>query len=238
MRKLYSVLILLLAALLISSCSKEEKNPTEPGGENNSKAPGLPNVTFKGPNTQTNDLYALRTKASVESFNTYPLLINSVFSAVQPSSSDGEWRWVVNPGGTASETFIGKKNSDGGYYWSLILNGKIQNTSYDSWKAFDGTTSADGKSGNWKVYDKNTVNLVGEFTWSTNSAGILKGIFIEYSNGTTSGKYEVTNNPDNSGSLKIYTKNVLEFESSWKSDGTGDWHSYENGVEKTNGNWY
>ncbi|HEX2960398.1 MAG TPA: hypothetical protein VHO43_01315 [Ignavibacteriales bacterium] len=236
MRKLYSVFILLLAVLLISSCSKEEKNSVEPEG-NNDKAPGLPNVAFKGPNTQSTDQYAIITKTSVESFNTYPLLINSIFSAVQPTSSNGEWKWVVNPGGTASETFTGKRNSDGSYTWALILNGTIQNDSYSNWKAFEGTTSADGKSGNWKIFDENSTTLVGEYSWSTNASGILTGILLEYDNGAASGKMEVINNPDNSGSLKIYHNNVLELMSTWKTDGTGTWHSYENGVEKTNGNW-
>lgn len=237
MKKLYSLVVLLLLSLLITSCSKKDDKAVDPGDGGDSQAPGIPTVSFKGPNTQSTDQYALLTKSSVESFNAYPQLLSAMFSSTKPSNSNGQWLWVVSPGQGATETFTAKKNSDGSYTWTLVLNGTIQNDTYSNWKALEGTTSADGKTGNWKIYDDNTTTLVGEFTWSTNSGGILSGTFLSYENGATSGKFEVVNNPDNSGSLKVYSNNILSFYSTWKADGTGTWHSYENGVEKTNGNW-
>ncbi|MGE5430893.1 MAG: hypothetical protein ACM3QX_07455 [Syntrophomonadaceae bacterium] len=236
MKKLYTLVVLLLMSFLIASCSKKDDNPNGPG--TNDTAPGIPTVTFKGPNTNSTDQFALLTKSSVESMNAYPMLFYGVFASIPPSNSDGKWQWVVKPGGTATETFTASKNSDGSFTWKLILNGTIDNNSYNNWKALEGTTSADGKNGNWKIFDDNTTILVGEFNWSTNSGGILSGTMLSYNNGVASGKIEVVNNPDNSGSLKVYGEtNVLEFLSTWKADGTGTWHSYDNGVEKTNGNW-
>ncbi|HEX2865615.1 MAG TPA: hypothetical protein VHO03_01160 [Ignavibacteriales bacterium] len=238
MKKFYSLFILLLLSLVITSCSKKDDNPTGP--EASGTAPTFPTITFKGPNTSSTDTYATQTNSVITAFNGFPQMLSGPFSAVKPSSEGGDWKWVVSPGNGATETFYATKNSDGSFTWRLILNGKVDadEDAYNNWKAVDGYTSADGKNGNWKIYKPNTTSTVAEFSWTTNSSGTLTGTIIEYDGSTVSSKMEVVNNADNSGSLKQYGANaVLEFQSSWKADGSGEWHSYNNGVEDNHGNW-
>lgn len=236
MKKLYSFFIfIILISFLVASCSKKEDNPAAP----EEKAPGMPSVTFEGPNTNSSDQYALMTKSSVAAFNFFPQMLSSAFSAATPKNSNGDWQWVVSSGTGGSETMTATKKSDGSYYWALIFNGNLSNKIYNNFKALEGTTSADGKSGSWKVFEDNSSTVAGEFTWSTNSSGVLTGTLLDYgSNGTVSQKVELTNKADKSGELRMYDdNNVLTFRSAWNADGTGTWHVYENGVEKTNGNW-
>jgi len=234
MKKLYFLVILLFASVLITSCSKKDDNPAAPG----ETAPGIPSVSFKGPNTSSTDQFAQQTKSIVTSFNAYPMLFSGMFASVKPSGGGNNWNWVLSPGNGATETFTGTKNSDGSYSWKLVFNGTVDDVSYNNFKAMDGHTSADGKSGNWRIYEDNTTTLVAEFSWTTSSSGVLSGNLIEYDGPDISGQMTVVNNTDNSGELKIYGQNSeMQFNSTWKADGTGEWHSYDNGLETTNGNW-
>lgn len=233
MKRFYSLFIVLLLSLVITSCSKkDDKNVNDP----EEPPPGIPTVAFKGPNTTSTDPMALATKGIVESMNAYPMMF-SVFASTKPTSSDGQWKWVLNVGPGATETFSASKNSQGGYTWKFVLNGTIDDVTYNNWKLLEGTTSADGKSGNWKIYDDNSTTLLAEYNWSTNSAGVLSGTMLGYDNAIVTEKLEITNNPDNSGSLLSYKNGQLDFKSTWTATGTGQWWSYENGVVKTQGNW-
>ncbi|MGE5682865.1 MAG: hypothetical protein ACM34K_18515 [Bacillota bacterium] len=232
MKKFYSLFILLMLSLVVTSCSKKDDNPAAPSEE----APGIPAVSFKGPNTNSTDQWALYTKSTVESMNAYPMMLQA-FSSAKPANSNGQWKWELSPVSGFSEAFVGSKNSQGGYTWQLILNGTYEGITYNNWKALEGNTSADGKSGTWKAYDDNTTVVVAEYNWSTSSAGVLSGTFQEYENGAVNGKLEITNNPDNSGSLLAYDSGILVFKSIWVAAGTGQWWAYENGVVKTQGSW-
>lgn len=230
-QKLFSILILLFAALLITSCSKKDDNPTGP----QEQAPALPNVAFKGPNTNSTDATAQQTKGLVESMNAYPMFFSGMFASTKPTSSGNEWKWVYSAGNGATVTYSASKNTDGSYTWRMIFNGVIDGVSYVNWKFLEGTTSADGKSGTWKIYDDNTTILIAEYNWSTNSAGVLNGTFIGYENGVLEVKMEITNRPDNSGELLLYDKTVLVLKSIWLANGTGEWWSY--GSQPAHGTW-
>lgn len=232
MKKFNSLVIVLLLSLAVTSCSKKDDNPAAPKDE----PPGIPSVSFKGPNTNSTDQWAIYTKSSVESMNAYPMML-SAFSSANPTSKDGQWRWELSPVAGFTESFTGTRNSDGSYTWVLMLNGTYEGSTYSNWKALEGTTSSDGKSGSWKAFEDNTTVLTADYTWSTSSTGVLSGTFKGYENSVVTGKIEITNNPDNSGSLLVYNSGELMFKSTWIANGTGQWWGYENGVQKTQGNW-
>ncbi len=55
------------------------------------------------------------------------------------------------------------------------------------------------------------------------------------------GRIEITVNPDESGSVTYYEWNgsafVMVFKAVWNTDGSGEWWTYENGVQTGHGTW-
>jgi hypothetical protein len=228
--KLFLFTFAVAMALVAAGCSKSS-SPTSP---QTSSAPTFPLVTIKGPNTNSTNTYAQTTKATCASVSalTTPAFLGALIT-VNPTQSGNTWTWTATEA-TLSITSTATKQSDGSYTWSATLNGIDPSDSvhYNNWVALTGSSSADGKSGDFKSYNVNATTLEGDFIWSTNASGVLTATLQSYSsNGSTvTGKLVITNNPDNSGELDEYTGTVLVFKSTWVAAGTGSWWTYDSGT--------
>lgn len=213
---------------LITGCSKKDSSPTEP----QQTAPSIPTVTFKGPNTNSTDLNVQMVKSYVTVMNAYTMEL-APFSAMQGVQSGNTWTWTYTQG-TLTVKFTATTQSDGSYQWKMVFNGTdpSDGTVYNNWTAIEGTTSADGKSGSWKIYDENKTILLAEFNWAT-SNNVLTGTMKEYTNGVFSGQIVLVNNPDNSGELRVYTGSVVTYKAVWQSNGSGQWWTYNSSGTQT-----
>ena len=203
-RLLMSLIVVLLAALMIAGCSKNESSPTEPEGG----TPTIPTVSFKGPNTNSQDNNAVMVKSYVAAINA----LTTAFAplAALPGVQNGNvWTWTYTDR-TLTIRFTATRQGDGSYVWKMVLNGidPDDQTVYNNWTAIEGTSSADSKSGSWKIYAENTTTLEAEYIWTTVN-NVLTGTLKEYTNNVVSYQTVVTNNPDNSGELKVYTQEEL-----------------------------
>jgi hypothetical protein len=226
---------LAIATIIASGCSKSSSPSSPP----TTTTPTPPSITFKGPNTNSSDTYAQMVKSMAASFTGLTSLYSPYF-ATNPKQNGSTWTWTVTEPPSLTATFTATKQSDGSFVWKLVLNGKSSSdsTTYNNWTALQGTSSADGKNGDWKVYQTNTTILAGEFIWSTDNAGKLTGTLRSYSEtGTLSGSIAIINNSDGSGEIDEYDGNALVFKAVWTSSGSGTWWSYNNGTQTGTGTW-
>lgn len=234
----FSVCVFFAATIQFSGCAKKEDNPVD----SKPSKPGIPTLSLKGPNTQSTNTYASMA-------NMYALLMNGelgfleAFRDLQGTQNGNVWTYTVTAG-TLTETITATVSANGSTTWKVIFNGTIDNsTTVNNWVAFEGTTSADGKSGNWKVYEPGTTTLSALFEWSTDGAGIQTATLQTYNNGATNGKMTMTNNPNGSGTLKIYSLNgsnntlYLSVDISWLANGTGSYTTYTQDGTSTTGTW-
>jgi hypothetical protein len=223
MRKLLSiVLIVLLAA--ITGCKKNESSPTDSGGTAN-----IPQVSFTGPNT--NDPKAATAKSYATSMNGI-MSASSVF-ANMPAQQNGNTSTWTYGGGGMSYTFTGVKQGDGSYTWSYTFTGTEGGVSYVNFTMWQGTTSADGKSGSWTFFEPGHTGKTDEYVYSTDANGVLTGTWYIYlTNGSLGGKYVTVNNPDGSGSIDIYGNGTIKsYRAVWKADQSGEeWYYNSDGV--------
>lgn len=237
--RLFLLTIGIVIALVAAGCNKKSSSPTAP----QTTAPTFPLVTIKGPNTNSTDQYAQTTKATCASVSalTTPAFLGALIT-VNPTQSGNTWTWSATEG-TLTITSTATKQSDGSYTWSAKLNGMNPSDSvtYNNWVALTGSSSADGKSGDFKSYVVNATTLEGDFTWTTNASGVLTATLQSYSSdgSTVTGKLVITNNSDNSGELDVYTGTVLTFKSTWVAAGSGTWWTYSvtTGAQTGTGTW-
>jgi hypothetical protein len=144
--------------------------------------------------------------------------------------------------GTMTETITVTQLNDGSYTWSVVFNGSDGPDVYTNWKAFEGTSSADNKSGTWKIYAENSTQLEAELAWATDAQGNETGMLKVYENGVLNEQLDVVNNINGSGSVKLYQKKsssndlFLNMEIVWAANGTGSYTVYnENGTIAASG---
>jgi len=232
----------LIVAFVLSGCSKSSSStPTSPATTQNS-APSFPSVVVAGPTTTSSDPHATETVAYATSLNAYTSSgIFAAFTGTNGTQNGNTWTWTVSEG-TLSVTFNETKQSDGSYTWAWIENGSNSSShvTYNNWTFFSGNRSADGKNGEWKVFNDNTTTLSGDFVWATNASGTLTATLTAYNtSGVLTGKYIVTNNSDKSGEVDVYTGTVLVFKATWVAAGSGTWWAYDSnsGAQTGTGTW-
>lgn len=231
----------LVIALVATGCNKSStNNPTSP---QQTTAPTFPTVTLKGPNTNSSDTYAQLTKQTVASVSvlTTPTFLSALI-LVNPTQSGNVWTWSATEG-SLTITGTSTVQNNGGYVWSAKLNGldPSDSVTYNNWQALYGSSSADGKSGNFSSYDVNTTTLASTFVWATAADSVLTATLTSYdTNGTTvTGKIVIINNPDNSGELDEYSGTTLVYKSVWVAAGSGTWTTYDSstGTQTGTGTW-
>ncbi|MCI0690543.1 hypothetical protein L0337_00885 [candidate division KSB1 bacterium] len=224
-----------LLALAIIGCSKNDKSPTQP----QNTTPLLPSIAFIGPNTGSQDPNAQQAKLHIQTINGYTNIL-APFAGLQGTPNGNSWTWTYNVQNLTA-TLTATQQSDGSYYWKLVLNGTDPNTNttYNNWAALDGTTSADGKNGSFKGYSPNTTTLLAQFAWATSSNGVLTGTFKLYDNtGAVTSQIDIGNNSDGSGEVRLSTGGTLSFRAVWLANGSGQWWRYDaNGNQIATGSW-
>jgi hypothetical protein len=224
---------LLAFAFLMQGCSKKDSSPTEAAVT----APTIPTLTFKGPNTTSTETNAQMIKSYVSAMNSYTTMF-APYMLIQSVQSGNTWTWTYTEG-TLTVKMTSTAQSDGTYLWKLIFNGKdpSDGTTYSNWTGMEGTTSADGKSGSWKIYNDNTTTVVADFSWATTN-NVLTGTQKAYTNGTSTGQIVVVNNPDNTGEMRTYTGSVMTYKATWTATGSGQWWTYNSsGTQTGTGTW-
>ncbi len=230
-----AVMAAAMLTLVIIGCSKNDKSLMQP----QNTPPLLPSIAFNGPNTGSQDPNAQQAKFHIQTINAYTNIL-APFAGLQGTPNGNGWTWTYNVQNLTA-MLTATQQSDGSYYWKLVLNGTDPNTNttYNNWTALDGTTSADGKSGDFNGYSPNTTTLLAEFSWSTNSTGALTGTFKLYNNGSTiTSQIDIVNNSDGSGEVRLSTGGTLSFRVAWQANGSGQWWRYDaNGIQTATGSW-
>jgi hypothetical protein len=218
MQKILAFVLIVLLTLCIG-CKKDESSTTSP----TTTTTTIPTVTFKGPSSS---------ETHAQTANTYAQSMNGVmsasaaFSALPASTSGNVSTWSYSYGGL-TETFTGKKQSDGSYTWTWVFNGSDGTHTYNNWTFWSGTTSADGKTGSWSFYEYGTTHSVEDLNYTTVN-GVLSGTWLIYNtSGVVASKIVIINNTDNSGEFDWYYDGTTLYEKvTWTASGTGTWATY------------
>jgi hypothetical protein len=228
-----------LIALGTVGCSKKSSSPTQ---TTTTTPPAFPTVSFSGPKTTSTDTYAAITQEVATTPNQFNVFF-SLFAGANATQNGNSWVWMYAVSGftvTFTETLL----SDGSYTWKLVENGKEPGTNitYSNKTLFEGTRSADGKSGEWKFYYDTTAALLSDFTWATTGSGTsttITGTMNLYdSSGAFLEQNIIKNNSDGSGEVDQYLGTVLTFKAVWAANGSGQWWTYDfTGVQSGTGTW-
>jgi hypothetical protein len=232
-RSTFFVASLLTLTLLIPGCSKKDSSPTEV----QTSPPTIPALLFKGPNTNSTETNAQMIKSYVSTMNSFTTMFVP-YQYIQSVQNGNTWTWNYTDQ-TLTVKMTATSQSDGGYLWKLILNGKdpSDGVTYNNWTGMEGTTSADGKSGIWKIYQENTTILATDFTWSTTNS-VLTGTQKNYTGEGPTSQIVLVNNPDNTGEMRIYTGSVVTYKATWTAAGSGQWWTFNSsGVQTGTGSW-
>ncbi|NUN68882.1 MAG: hypothetical protein HUU02_04130 [Bacteroidetes bacterium] len=216
-----------ILALGLAGCS-EEDSPTS----STPKKPTVPQASFSGPNTTSNNEFVQQAKFSSSFFNVYGEMFKS-FATLPGTQNGNVWTYSETSNGltvTVTTTLL----SDGSYTWSIVMNGQYVDddttVTVNNWKAFEGTSSADGKTGTWRMHDYNSSTPILDMNWATNAAGVESGSMSFYEKGTIISQVDIVNNPNGSGSLTTFEKGTTalykRMELLWNPDGTGSYKIY------------
>ncbi|RPI06275.1 MAG: hypothetical protein EHM64_03460 [Ignavibacteriae bacterium] len=231
MQKVSYLLLIVLLTLCIG-CKKDE-SPTN----SQPAAAAIPTVTFHGPNTTSTDInaqYAIGYATTINSM----MGVSQMFAGAPAQQNGNTSTWTFSQGGVTA-TFTGVRQSDGSYTWTYTYSGTEGGVTYTNFKLWEGTTSADGKNGTWTIYQLGHTGMALQLVYTTNSNNVLTGTWSVYaSNGALEEKWIIVNNPDNSGSIEIYTNGtILVSKSVWAANGSGTWYTYTSGTQSGTGTW-
>ncbi len=233
MKKLFAV-VAAVALLALTGCDKKTDNPTSPGAGSKPNVPVI-QIQTSIPDTTTNQ-YAQAARGQVQGVNAF-FAQGTIFSALPANNSGNTWTWTYAAGGL-TETFTATLQNDGSYTWSLMLNGSDGQYTYNNFQMWYGTTSADGKTGNWTIYGYNDTTSV-KFTWSTDANGTLTGTLDDMAGTTVQHRMTITSRTDKSGELNYYDGTATLTERwVWAVDGHGAFYTYPTpGASAPVGTW-
>ncbi len=233
MKKLFAVAVA-VATLALVGCDKKTDSPTS---TTTGSTPSVPVIQIQTsiPDTTTSP-YAQSARGQVQAFNGF-FAQGAIFSALQANKSGNTWTWTYGANGV-TETFTATLQNDGSYTWSLTLNGTDGQHTYNNFQMWYGTTSGDGKSGNWTIYDYNDTTSV-KFTWSTDANGTLTGTMDDMAGATVQHRITITARADKSGEINYYDGTAtLTARWVWTVDGHGSFYSYPTpGASAPAGTW-
>lgn len=224
--RLLSVAVIILA-LGVTGCSEEDS----PAASTPAK-PTVPQTSFTGPNTTSSNEFVQQAKFSSSFFNVYGEMFKS-FASLPGTQNGNVWTYSETQNGLTvkvTTTLL----ANGSYTWSIEMNGLYTDDDttiqVNNWKAFEGTSSADGKTGTWRMYNYNTATPILDMNWATDAAGIETGSMSFYDKGMKISQVDIVNNPNGSGSLTNYVKGSAaiykNMEVLWNADGTGSYKIY------------
>jgi hypothetical protein len=219
--------IMILAAFLLFSCSKDSSTSPE------KTTPDAPQaIEASAPAKAPAEVDTV-----IEEYNGY--FVNwlqwiECFNDVDAVVSGDTLIWTYETQNGFKITLKSFKNEDGSTSWQLWFEGGAQN--YTKWLVMEGTVSADKKSGYWEIYGYGLEYVLMTSSWVIDEQG---NITINYN--ILGIQYDIVNNADGSGSLiKWYNKdeNKKAFEAVWLADGSGWWKMYNyDGSVLHEGDW-
>lgn len=237
MKKLILIPLIIFAVSLFS-CSSDN-NPTEPKDQTlKTKAPTLKSIELPEHMAQSGDAHAQMAAgwiAMANSFSVYSGLFVPPEGAKSLPGVIGEdkYTWTV---GTLAITLV--YSTDEEYSrWKIIYNGTDPNgTAFINWVFMEAEQTADGNSGSLFIYQDNSTDLAGKWTWNNSADGSYDFTFLDYSD--SGEKLDIHTNSDKSGEMNLYEnvdgQFVLRYKITWNSDGSGAWWDYES---NENGTW-
>lgn len=217
-------------ALLVSGCTNSPNDSQQ-------TAATIPSVTFKGPTTNSSNPNVRSIDSAVAVMNSYSQQL-SVLRNLTAVGQGNTQTWTYNRFNTLTINLIATGQADGSHRWAMVLNGKdTSGATYQNFTVVRGTTSGDGSSGTWDVYDSTSASPLSELKWSTTN-NVLNGSLRSFTGTSVIAQTAVINNPDNSGQLTLYAGTALAFKTVWQQNGSGNWWTYDlNGVQTGTGNW-
>ncbi len=205
--------LVLIVALVFSGC--EKKGTTEPSVT----PPTIPTVQFSSPSASGDQ--CTQTAYSYVQIANAMSLYTMMFAGQTPTRNGDIWTWQVTQGSLTVR--VNATITSTGLQWQMIFNGTdpSDSTVYNNWVALQGTSSTDGKSGSWTIYDDNTTVIAAQFVWETSSAGVLTGTFTGYYQGQQSYRFVAVSGANGSGSVtySMYTNGqwVQQFRATWNA---------------------
>ncbi len=227
MLKKFMVFLLLAGLILTVGCSKEDNLLNS-----EDQPPGIPSAQ----QVQVPSQAPVEVQAVANTVNFYWNFGQAFFNALQQVKAvkeNGKWVWV-HKSGDFTVTVTAEKQDDGSFHWEVVVDGSYQGVVVSNYKAIEGDISADGKSGEWRVYDTDG-SLVGTVTWTEDENGNVTGTVVV---ADSNQRIEFANNADGSGGFTMYEGQAKIFEAQWQADGSGWWKAYdENGNLINEGTW-
>lgn len=226
--RIFALSLTLILSAMITGCSDED-SPTTPAA---STKPAAPVVSFNGPNTSSTNQYATQAKSASSLFNSQGEMFNA-FAQLPGTMNGNVWTYSQTVNGLTT-TITSENLSNGSYRWKIIYNGAYSDGgnagTVSNWTAFEGTTTADGKTGSWKIYAFNSTNVELEMSWATDASGNETGSIKMYDMNVLDEQLDLVNNMNGTGSMTFFTRGVSSFyknfEVSWIADGTGTYTVY------------
>lgn len=217
----YFKIVSLCALLAMTACSNN--SPNNPNDSNNT-TPTIPDLTAIAISIPENAPVNIKAMISVAN-NIVGLgyVYIDIVSENQPALENNKWIWKNTYGSLTITLIASSSNSDGSINWQLILDGTESSTNivFSNWTAMSGTSSRDGMSGSWVIYNLNSTQAAGNATWQTDSQG---NITVNLT--TDALVVDAKGNSDGSGEIVIVQNNVKIYEANWTADG-GSWAAYD-----------
>lgn len=234
--RLFSILLIMISLIGINGCSEDNSDPGSPESGNNNTPPSLPSVNFPAPRSDNRNPVMSLISGYVQSINVLRIYSDAV-KGIEAERQNDNWVWsYVRDSLTITLTASQLPNGD--YQWNVFLSGTKDNSFYDNWLSAAGISSADGKTGTWKIFRDNSTILEGEYLWDKSADGTITGTAIAYRDGAETGRIELLNHPDSSGQVIVYVLDNLFFKADWQTDGSGHWWRYGfNGSVLDEGTW-
>jgi len=104
--------------------------------------------------------------------------------------------------------------------WTVTIDGSDGKHTYTNWVALQGDAVTEGTSGNWELFEENSSDKIGDFTWNITNNNRKEGIFTQVDSTII---FEVINLPDRSGSLVKRENSIITYEAVWDQTGVGSW---------------
>lgn len=218
--------ILLIISMVMLQCSKSDS--TKPDEQPPDVSQILPEIEY--PSTTGAPLEA---QIWITQFQLFTQVSNLYFGQLYETNAvyeNGKWKWSFTYMGVTI-TFYAEKTQTA-WNWYMIFNGTYtdpetnESITFNNWKAFEGSTALDGKSGSVKYYIENSTIPFLTLDWSLdNSDNYFATLIVYDETGAFLNKIELTIYSDGSGELKGYEYMY------------GEWTLIVNMTWDTEGNW-
>lgn len=220
-----------LCILLLGDC-KNDENPAEV-----TDAPALPIVVFRGPQTTSTHVEALKVKQAVSLFNYFTTSFGA-FEGKTISVSGNTYTWTLKDGDLTFR-LTATKQENNQVLWRLLLDGRSSDgTTYSNWLSLEGTVDADLKNAAWTNYEENKTTKASEVLWNISIGGTLTGTVKYFSSTELVTQSVLTENVNLTGEYQTYRGTILEYRAIWLASGNGQYWYYDaNGQITNQGTW-